>query len=123
VITGENVAIKKQDISALNSEEIYNISREALYLQSFKHRNIVKFINSYVYENQFYTVMQCAVGGELNTYLEKEKYISEFEARRIFKQLHEAVKYIHSRNVVHRDLKPNNILFLDEKRENVVVSF
>ncbi len=123
MITGENVAIKKQDISALNSEEIYNISREALYLQSFKHRNIVKFINSYVYENQFYTVMQCAVGGELNTYLEKEKYISEFEARRIFKQLHEAVKYIHSRNVVHRDLKPNNILFLDEKRENVVVSF
>lgn len=121
MITGENVAIKKQDISALNSEEIYNISREALYLQSFKHRNIVKFINSYVYENQFYTVMQCAIGGELNSYLEKEKYLSEFEARRIFKQLHEAVKYIHSRNVVHRDLKPNNILFLDEKRENVVV--
>lgn len=67
--------------------------------------------------------MQCAIGGELNTYLEKEKYISEFEARRIFKQLHEAVKYIHSRNVVHRDLKPNNILFLDEKRENVVVKY
>jgi len=120
-MTGENVAIKKQDISALNSEEIYNISREALYLQSFKHRNIVKFINSYVFENQFYTVMQCAFGGELNAYLEKEKYLSEFEARRIFKQLHEAVKYIHSRNVVHRDLKPNNLLFLDEKRENVVV--
>lgn len=121
VITGEYVAIKKQDISALNSEEIYNISRESLYLQSFKHRNIVKFINSYVYENQFYAVMQCAVGGELNAYLDKQKYLSEFEARRVFKQLHEAVKYIHSRNVVHRDLKPNNILFLDEKRENVVV--
>ena len=105
----------------MNSEEIYNISREALYLQSFKHRNIVKFINSYVYENQFYTVMQCALGGELNVYLDKEKYLSEFEARRIFKQLHEAVKYIHSRNVVHRDLKPNNLLFLDKKWENVVV--
>ena len=123
MITGEYVAIKKQDISSLNSEEIYNISREALYLQSFKHRNIVKFINTYVYENQFYTVMQCAVGGELNAYLDKEKYFSEFEARRILKQLHEAVKYIHSRNVVHRDLKPNNILFLDEKRENVIVRF
>jgi len=122
VITGENVAIKKQDISTLTSEEIYNISREALYLQSFKHRNIVKFINSYVYENQFYTVMECALGGELNAYLEKEKYLSEYEARRVFKQLHEAVKYIHAKNVVHRDLKPNNILFLDEKRENVIVS-
>jgi len=65
--------------------------------------------------------MECALGGELNTYLEDQKYLSEFETRRIFKQLHEAVKYIHSKNVVHRDLKPNNILFLDEKRENVIV--
>ncbi len=90
-------------------------------MQSFKHRNIVKFINSYVYENQFYTVMECALGGELTTHLNKQKYLTEFEARKIFKQLHEAVKYIHSKNVVHRDLKPNNILFLDEKRENVIV--
>ena len=121
MITGEDVAIKKQDISNLSNEEIYNISRESLYLQSFKQKNIVKFINSYVYENQFYTVMECAKGGELNSHLEKLKFLSEWEARRIFKQLHEAVRYIHSKNVVHRDLKPNNILFLDVNRENLVV--
>jgi serine/threonine protein kinase len=66
--------------------------------------------------------MECAKGGELSTYLEKVHLLSEWEARRIFKQLHEAVKYIHSKNVVHRDLKPNNILFLDENRENLVVN-
>jgi serine/threonine protein kinase len=65
--------------------------------------------------------MECALGGELTTHLNKQKYLTEFEARKIFKQLHEAVKYIHSKNVVHRDLKPNNILFLYEKRENVIV--
>lgn len=68
-------------------------------------------------------IMEYARGGELRTYLHKEKILSEFEARRIFKQLHEAVRYIHSKNVVHRDLKPNNILFLDEQRENLVVIF
>ncbi len=65
--------------------------------------------------------MEYARGGELGTYLNKQKILTEWEARRVFKQLHEAVRYIHSKNVVHRDLKPNNILFLDIKRENLVV--
>jgi len=67
--------------------------------------------------------MEYARGGELGNYLRKEKILNEFEARRVFKQLHEAVRYIHSKNVVHRDLKPNNILFLDEQRENLVVKY
>lgn len=65
--------------------------------------------------------MEFARGGELGSYLNKKKTLSEYEARRIFKQLHQAVRYIHSKNVVHRDIKLNNILFLDEKRENLVV--
>lgn len=113
------VAIKKIDISSLTSDEIYNISREALYLESFKHKNIIKFINSFIYDNHFYTVMEYARGGELNIYLSEKRYLSESESKRIFKQLHDAVKYIHSKNVIHRDLKPNNILFLDENRECV----
>jgi calcium/calmodulin-dependent protein kinase I len=123
LLTGEKVAIKKQDVSELTAEEIYNISREAILLESLKHRNIIKFINSYTYENEFYTVMECARGGELGTYLRNKQILSEWESRRIFKQLHEAVRYIHSRSVVHRDLKPNNILFLDPEYENLVVIF
>ncbi len=65
--------------------------------------------------------MQYARGGELGDYLRSKKILSEWESRRIFKQLHEAVRYIHSRNVVHRDLKLNNILFLDIEKENLVV--
>lgn len=108
-------------MSQLTAEEIYNISREAILLESLKHRNIIKFINSFTYENEFYTVMQYARGGELGHYLRRKQILSEWESRRIFKQLHEAVRYIHSRNVVHRDLKPNNILFLDVELENLVV--
>jgi len=65
--------------------------------------------------------MECALGGELSNLLNEKKYLAEFQARKIFKQLHEAVKYIHAKDVVHRDLKPNNIIFLDEEREHVVV--
>ena len=67
--------------------------------------------------------MDCAMGGELGAYIKEKHHLTEDDAIRIFKQIHDAVRYIHSRNVVHRDIKPNNILFLDEKHENIIVIY
>ena len=65
--------------------------------------------------------MEYAKGGELTTFLKNKVMLSENEAKRIFKQIHDAVRYIHSKNVIHRDLNPNNILFLDENHDNIVI--
>jgi serine/threonine protein kinase len=67
--------------------------------------------------------MEYAQGDELNQYINEKKMLSENEAKRIFKQIHEAVSYIHGKSVIHRDLKPNNILFLDKERRNIAVDF
>jgi serine/threonine protein kinase len=122
LITNETMAIKKVDLTNLQQEECYNIHREALYLESLKHKNIIRFTHSFIIENDFYNVMEYAKGGELNAYISDKKLLAEAEAKKIFIQLHDAVKYIHSKNVIHRDLKPNNILFLDDKKESIVVS-
>lgn len=90
-------------------------------MESFIHKNIIKLLNSYSYKEDFYFVMEYARGGELSKFIDKNKYISEKTAKTIFKQVYDAVKYMHSKNVVHRDLKPLNILFLDEAQEHVVV--
>lgn len=115
------MAIKKVDLTNLQQEECYNIHREALYLETLKHKNIIRYTHSFIYENEFYNVMDYASGGELCNYISEKKLLGEKEAKKIFKQLYEAVKYIHSKNVIHRDLKPNNILFVDDKKENIVV--
>ena len=121
MINNEDFAIKKTDISKLHNDEIYNMYREALYLENFKHKNIIKYYHSFIYENNFYTVMDLAKGGELNKYIDDQKCLSERTVKRLFQQIHNAVKYMHSKNVIHRDLKPNNILFLDETKQNLVV--
>ena len=123
VITGDEVAIKKVDVSSLTTDEIYKITKEALFLQSFRHKNIIKFINCYIHNNEYYTVMEYARGDELTHYVMEKEILSEKETKRIFKQLHEAVIHMHNKGVVHRDLKPNNIMFLDEDKQNVVVSY
>lgn len=120
-LTGKMVAIKENDVTNLSNEEIYNISREAVYLETLKHKNIIKYINSYSYEKNFYMVMQFAEGGELGAYVQSEVWLPEERAKIIFAQMVDAIKLMHSKNVIHRDLKPNNILFLDKEKENIVI--
>jgi calcium-dependent protein kinase len=121
-LTQELAAIKQVDISSLTTDEIYKITKEALYLESFSHKNIIKFINSFTHNNNFYTIMAYAQGDELHTYITEKKYLSENEAKRIFQQIHDGVSYMHSKSVIHRDLKSNNILFLDKERKELAVN-
>ncbi len=65
--------------------------------------------------------MEFAKGGELTSYIKEKKTIEENEAKRVFHQIVEAVKLIHSKNIIHRDLNPNNILFKDEERSNIIL--
>ena len=55
-------------------------------------------------------VMELARGGELSDYLEKSGRMPEEKAKGIFKQVLSAIQHMHSKNVLHRDLKSDNIL-------------
>ena len=48
--------------------------------------------------------MDYARGGELSNLIENKKRLSEEEAKKIFKQIYNAVCYIHGKNIIHRDL-------------------
>ena len=121
VLNQQLVAIKKTDIKCFSTEEIYNLSREGRLLSKLDHPNIIKIYCYYTYENYLYNVMEYAKGGELTQYINSTKNISEEKIKNIFKQIYEAVKYIHNKNIIHRDLKTNNIVFLDEEKTQVAI--
>lgn len=121
VLTQKEYAIKQINVKHFSSEDMYNISREHVILQSLNHKNIIKCYHSFAYDEHFFTIMDYAKGGELSSLLKQKGRLSEKEAKYIFEQIYQAVKYIHGKNIIHRDLKPNNILFLDEEKTQVVL--
>ncbi|KIY91268.1 calcium/calmodulin-dependent protein kinase I [Monoraphidium neglectum] len=59
---------------------------------------------------QVYLICELVTGGELLEAVIRRGYYSEAEARLCFQQLLRGIDYLHSRNVVHRDLKLENLL-------------
>ena len=121
-LTNKKVAIKKTKILQDNMKNITNISREAIFLTSLKNKNIIKVYNNFMYKDNFYVVMKLGKGGNLFEYLQSIKIrLSEEQSKKYFKQLYNAILYIHNNNIVHGNLKPSNVLFLDEKKTKLAL--
>ena len=80
-------------------------------LKSLNHPDIVKIIEFYGTEDAYYIVNEYCPGGEL--FDKVENGLSETQISVIFKQILSGLSYLHSNNIVHRDLKLENILISD----------
>ncbi|KAJ8391259.1 hypothetical protein AAFF_G00095260 [Aldrovandia affinis] len=109
-ITKTEVAIKiidKTQLDAVNLEKIY---REVQIMKMLDHPHIIKLYQVMETKNMLYLVTEYAKNGEIFDYLANHGRLSEPEARRKFWQILSAVEYCHNRNIVHRDLKAENLL-------------
>ena len=86
--------------------------REGGEHQSMKHPSIVPILDFFEQEENFYLIMQYISGGSLEDRLEKLgwKPLPIPEALRISRQILSALDYAHQKGVIHRDVKPSNIL-------------
>lgn len=109
-------SIKKTDLSNFSTEDLFNISTEALYLSTLVHKNIIKILSSYTYDNCLYNVMEYVQGRELSQLLLKNEPIQEARIKDIFYQIQNAVKVIHSKNITHRELSQITFCFLIQNR-------
>lgn len=112
------VKILNPDVIARNPKNIRLFENEFKAATKLKHPNIVKISDSGVDQkhNAFYMVMEVIDGISLDTYL-SEKRMPLDVTTQIFRQICDAVQYAHSKNVLHLDIKPANILL--EKVNNI----
>ncbi|XP_008307092.1 MAP/microtubule affinity-regulating kinase 4 isoform X1 [Cynoglossus semilaevis] len=110
ILTGIEVAIKIIDKTQLNPTSLQKLFREVRIMKTLKHPNIVRLFEVIETEKTLYLIMEYASGGEVFDYLVAHGRMKEKEARAKFRQIVSAVYYCHQRNIVHRDLKAENLL-------------
>ncbi|XP_075245780.1 serine/threonine-protein kinase par-1-like isoform X2 [Convolutriloba macropyga] len=91
-------------------------------MKMLNHPNIVKLFEVIETDNSLYLVMEYASGGEVFDYLVAHGRMKEKEARAKFRQIVSAVQYCHSKKIIHRDLKAENLL-LDHEMNIKIADF
>uniref|UniRef100_A0A667ZB07 non-specific serine/threonine protein kinase n=1 Tax=Myripristis murdjan TaxID=586833 RepID=A0A667ZB07_9TELE len=84
--------------------------REVRIMKGLNHPNIVQLFEVIETDKTLYLIMEYASGGEVFDYLVSHGRMKEIEARAKFRQIVSAVHYCHQKNIVHRDLKAENLL-------------
>uniref|UniRef100_A0A3Q2VAY5 non-specific serine/threonine protein kinase n=1 Tax=Haplochromis burtoni TaxID=8153 RepID=A0A3Q2VAY5_HAPBU len=88
----------------------FQLFREVRIMKGLNHPNIVQLFEVIETDKTLYLVMEYASGGEVFDYLVSHGRMKEVEARAKFRQIVSAVHYCHTKNIVHRDLKAENLL-------------
>src|ERR1700730_8555534 len=107
IYTGAYVALKVVDTYTADLKLLY---REKEILQALQHKHIVSCLDAGQDGRYFYMAMPYLSGGTLEDML-SEKPITPEEACFVLEQLTSALAYIHELGILHRDIKPTNILF------------
>ena len=113
VLTGRVVAIKsfnKKSLDSPNNENMKKIIYETNLMRKLNHPNITKNLEMFEDEKYILIIMEYINGGNLFSFVKKRRKLTEKISKFLFKQIILGINHIHSQNIVHRDIKLENIL-------------
>ncbi|PRW33292.1 hypothetical protein C2E21_7904 [Chlorella sorokiniana] len=111
---GEDYALKHIDLQAMDPAEHADLVNEIRLMAAADHPNLLTFHEAFVERAQLFVVTELAPGGDLGALLGKldrrREGLPETEVWRYFLQLAAGLQYLHRNRVLHRDMKPENVL-------------
>jgi serine/threonine protein kinase len=127
ITNGQQVVIKTLNANRQSAEDFREIQEkfvnEALKLSQFRHPYIVG-VRELIQEGDLWgMVMEYIEGQELYDYVLDRKKLTQAEALNYISQIVQALDYVHQQGVLHRDVKPNNIMLRKGTREAILIDF
>ena len=111
ILTGRIVAIKSFNKKNIINEASKNkILYETNLMRGLCHPSVTKILETFECEKYMLIIMEYISGGNLQNFVKKRRKLCEKTAKILFRQIIQGIRYIHSRGIVHRDIKLENIL-------------
>uniref|UniRef100_A0ACD5X130 Uncharacterized protein n=1 Tax=Avena sativa TaxID=4498 RepID=A0ACD5X130_AVESA len=120
LVKGTEVAVKEIAMDRLSTKLRDSLLSEVDILRRIRHPNIIALLDSVRDGGRIYLILEYCRGGDLYSYLLQHKRVPEIVAKHFIRQLACGLQMLREKNVVHRDLKPQNILLVANSENSIL---